>query len=153
MRKTFVIPVEGVIRKVTDGQPIVQMVELISSFAGENTFIYLTDEAANDTADWLNLHGLGHTLVLGRDADRLMQLRRIQHEWGYNVDFVIEPDPEVVAKLVEHGYPVLAFFHPYYSKREWRPDYKFEVTPWDDIKEGIVKQQAMRANDSRTRSE
>jgi len=153
MKRTFVITFSGVVRKIFDEQPIVQMVDMLRTLGGDTTFIYLADDPADKIEEWLDLHGLPHVLVLGKDKNCVQQMHRITHEWGYHVDFVIEPDPARVVSLVNAGFPVLGYFHPYYAKNSWRPDHQFSITPWDEIKDSIAKQQSMRANDHRSDEE
>lgn len=152
MRQTFVVTVEGVLRKLTDGQPIVVALGLLESLGQGNSFIYLTEEAAKETEEWLDDRGLSHDLVLGRHEDRVLQLQKIRHEWGYPIDAVIEPDPAVAAKLVEAGYTVLGFFHPHYARSSWRPGSKFEVTPWDDVKASVIDDLRQAREDARKQS-
>jgi len=103
MKRTFVITFSGVVRKIFDEQPIVQMVDMLRTLGGDTTFIYLADDPADKIEEWLDLHGLPHVLVLGKDKNCVQQMHRITHEWGYHVDFVIEPDPARVVSLVNAG--------------------------------------------------
>jgi hypothetical protein len=147
VKQTFVVTVEGVLRKITDGKPINVMLQMLMLLREGNTFIYLTEENATEVEEWLAIQGLPHDLVLGKNEDRVLQLRRIRHEWGYPIDVVIEPDPVIIAALINEGYTVLGCFHPAYARRQWRPDYKFEITPWEEVKAVVDRDIAQQRTD------
>lgn len=147
---TIIVTVEGVLRKLTDGSRINEGVELVHRLSGEdignNTILYLTSGPAAETEAWLDEHDLARDMVFGAREDRVMQLRRIRHEWGYPISMVIEPDPDTAADLMAAGHTVLLFMHPAYSRPEWRPDHKFTVTSWDEIR-SLAKENKSRAID------
>jgi hypothetical protein len=145
--RSIVVSAEGVLRKFTDGSPIREGIELVSNFTGDrDSMIFLTGKSVEGEEDWLNLNGITrHDLILGKEGLRVQQLRRIQHEYGYTVDLVIEPDPSVCAELVANGYTTLGFFSPYFSNPEWRPDHSYSIRPWHDLAASIADTARQRA--------
>lgn len=149
---TTVVTVEGVLRKLTDGSRITSGIDLVASLAHDTDYsglIFLTSGHAAEAEAWLDEQGISRDLVLGAREDRIDQLRKIRHEWGYPVDFVIEPDPAIARKLMEEGYTTLLFLHPAYSKPDWRPDHQFAVRPWDDLAQQVADHARLRAQDKR----
>lgn len=156
--RTIVVTVEGVLRKLTDGQRINEGVEfllrLTNGYEATHPFnaVYLTAKPAKEVEEWLNSEDIGWDLVLGAQEDRVAQLRKIRYEWGYPVDFVIEPDPAIAANLTREGYTTLLFLHPHYAKAEWRPDHQFAARSFADIKAMHEQGLTQRMSDSRLRS-
>jgi hypothetical protein len=150
---TIVVTVEGVLRKLTDGQRLDSGVRLVQSLlvetAGSSALVAFTSKPAAETEEFLNLLGIQAALVLTAREDRVMQLRKIRQEWGYAVDYVIEPDPAIANDLAADGQTVLLFLSPAYAQPEWRPDYKAEITPWDAVKERVTADWIARAADKR----
>lgn len=154
--RVIVVTVEGVLRKLTDGSRITEGVELLHKLTADTGYsglIFLTSKPAAETEEWLDLEGISRDLVLGAREDRAVQLRRIQHEWGYPIQMVIESDPAVAAELMREGYTTLLFLHPAYSKPEWRPDHEFAVTPWDLIRAQASSFAHLRETDTRLKGD
>jgi hypothetical protein len=148
--KNVVVTVDGVLRTLTDGKRINEGLELLQALDYANfEFVFLTPKAQADTEDWLDQEGLGGGLVLGAREDRVAQLRKIRHEWGYPVDLVIEPDPAVAVELIREGHTVLLFAHPQYAKPDWRPDHKLGMTTWDEIVNLAHEDRTRRVTDVR----
>lgn len=150
---TIVVTVEGVLRKLTDGQRIDSGVRLVQSLlaetAGPSALVAFTSKPAALTEEFLDFIGTPAALVLTAREDRVMQLRKIRQEWGYAVDYVIEPDPAIANLLAADGQTVLLFMSPAYAQPEWRPDYRAEVSPWDTVKERVTADWVARAADKR----
>jgi hypothetical protein len=151
--RAIVIVVEGVLRKLTDGTPIREGIELVANFTGErDALVFLTNGrwcSASSTEDWLQLQGLRADLVLKTEAvhSRSEELHILRNNWSYHVDLVIEPDPDICADLVANGHTTLGFFHPHYSQAEWRPDFKPEVRPWAELSTQVANGAALRAQE------
>lgn len=150
---SVVITVEGVLRKNTDGQEIPLGVDWVRTLASlrDGLRIFLTERDPADTEVWLAAKGITFDLVVRKTGDRLTQMRDLLFHWGYVVDYCVEPDPAIVVQLLREGYTVLGFFHPYYAKPEWRPDYDETVRPWDDLVRQAREDSTRHANDGRIR--
>lgn len=132
---SYVVTIEGVMRKVTDGTPITEGIEFIRALTGErDSIVFLTEsEDTKDAEDFLDRQDIRHDFILGRAVERPAQLHAIRHQWGYGIDIVIEPDPAICAELVGEGFLVLGWFHPYYARAEWRPGYQPAIRAWADL--------------------
>lgn len=154
---TIVVTVEGVLRKLTDNSRITMAVDFLNRLTREGTgdinIIYLTSKPAADTEAWLDEQGLARDLVLGVREDRVDQLRKIRHEWGYPVSMVIEPDPSVAVDLMAEGYTTLLWLSPAYSNPEWRPDHEFAIKPWGEITRHASESARQRAADVRLKGD
>lgn len=80
---------------------------------------------------------------------QLAKLRRL----GCHIDFVIEPDGHVAVELITAGYKVLSFIQPLYSRSDFRPDYRSETMPWDQLVAELEQQRLLKASDPRTKAE
>jgi hypothetical protein len=132
--RTIVVVAEGVLSRDTTGDPIEDGLYMFTrSF--RDTVIVLTDRDPEVVKDWLHLNNFGFDLILPKEDDRITQLLRIKHEYGYSIDVVVEPDPAVCSLLVAAGFLTVGFFHPYFARAEWRPDYVGGVRPWNELVE------------------
>lgn len=153
---TTVVTVEGVLRKHTDGRPIVagtSLVRKLQPFAGQPEMVFLTSKDPAEVEEWLDAEHIAFDIVLGADEDRVAQMRRIRYEYGYPVDLVVEPDPDIAADLMAEGHTTMLFLHPAYSKPEWRPDHKYARKTWDELKTMTVEDKQRRMTDVRLTGE
>jgi hypothetical protein len=152
--KTIVVTIEGVLRKLTDGSRISEGVNLLVQLTNMHdsqhpyNVVFLTHGDAASVEEWLDMCDLSG-LVLGAREDRVAQLRRIRHEWGYPIELVLEPDPAIAADLMANGYTTLLWLSPGYSHPEWRPDNEYSMRTWDEIKSSRKKDIHRRTTDVR----
>jgi hypothetical protein len=154
------ITVEGVLRKIFGGSSIKAGVDLYYGLATRAKLVLLTGERSTDGGleHWLRSEGMKeHVRILWSDvvlqgespaAERLAELAHARQN-GYDIEFVIEPDPEVSKRLIIAGYNTLTFTHAEYSVPSWRPDAKIEVTPWDELAAQVDRESYLRMNDPR----
>jgi hypothetical protein len=155
---TTAIVAEGVLRRVVSGTKIQQGVDLYYGLATRTKIVLVTDELekTGELQYWLKVEGLHEhvsviwsDIVLSRMSTPLARERQLN---GYSqgvIDLVVEPDPNVSAHLVTAGYSTLTFTHAAYSLPEWRPDFEFEVVPWDSLAKQVANEAYLRATDTR----
>ena len=151
---SIIVTVEGILRRVTDGTGIPPGIYLIRQLAQHealNSFVYLTRGGnPEEVEDWLDQQGLPYDMVLASwSEDPVKRIRAMQQQWGYTVEYIIEPDPALAAEFVREGWMTIGFFHPYYAKPEWRPDYQETVQPWASLSEQVANAAKMKATDKR----
>jgi hypothetical protein len=71
----------------------------------------------------------------------------------FDIDMVIDADPEYVAQAIEKGYNGLLFVHSEYAHPEWRPDREGKVMPWTTLVNRIELDKITKANDARLKEE
>lgn len=157
------ITVEGVLRRMSGGQMIVQGIDLYYGLATRRKLVLLTEDAdpGKDLGPlkyWLQMEGMQeHSRIMYTDAvgrelrpadNRAMQVN-LARNGGYDIDLVIEPDPEVAAHLITLGYNVMLFCHAQYAVPSWRPGYKHTPVPWDILAQQVADEAYLRANDAR----
>lgn len=154
------ITVEGVLRRTTGGQPIVQGLDLYYGLATRNKIVLITDEKDTGTTElawWLHMEGMHeHQRIVysspmwdGDVSERRVCQVNAARRLGHDIQLVIEPDPAVSAGLITSGYNTLTFTHASYSVPSWRPDYKLVPTPWDKLSEQVEREAYLQANDER----
>jgi hypothetical protein len=152
--KTSLIPVDGVLRKLMAAAPIPEGIRLYQSLSKTGSVILAAGHREREQdEDWLELHGLVHHAFVdwwyaaASPVDRANALRR----QGYDIDLVVEPDPNVASGLIEAGFNTLVFVHSQYSHPSWRPDTDPGVRPWADIVRQTTEMAKMKAADTRLR--
>ena len=65
------------------------------------------------------------------------------------IDYVITTDPQLSAKLLEHGFRVMLFLDPIYIDHKFRPDSIEGRKSWQDITSELDKQADMYLDDNR----
>ncbi len=146
------IAVNSVLRKHVGGAAIPEGMRLYQALAKTGRVVLLADDADPETLDWLELNGcVQHDFVdtdtLSTHVDRANGLRRL----GYDIDLVIEPNPDAALSLIKAGFNTLLFTHAQYTQPAWRPDTDPGVRPWDDITRQVADQARMKAADARLR--
>jgi hypothetical protein len=149
------ITVDGIMRKVIGGAPISQGLKLYRGLATQFTVHLMTDERP-DTGDlqhWLELQGLQeHVAIHWSDVvmDEMSVPNRRLHQVTYShrvsfIDLVVDPDPDTVSGLLQHGWNALLVSYAAYSLPSWRPDYHAEVQPWNEMSAQIAEGARLRA--------
>lgn len=157
MASTVAICLEGVLRQHNQDGIIGQGALLYHSLKAASRIAILLDKDSRNADFWLKLNGFTeHIQVLTADdvardvaEVRLRQVMRLVSEGGM-LSCVLEPDPEVGAALLAHGYPVFVPLFPSYTKPSFRPDYDGAVTPWSALTNELDRQRELRAKDDRT---
>lgn len=150
------IVVDGVLRQDSGDGVIPSGLLLYNTLKETARLALLTDDERPQTHHWLKVNGfVDHMYVipptalgLGSRETRKRQIRRLYKE-GNNLAFVVEPDPEVAACLLQEGFPVMLAMHPKYSRPSFRPDYDEFTTPWSVLTEEVDRQRDLRAKDRR----
>lgn len=151
---TAVLVLDGVLRRDRSTNTILREgLRLYHGLAASGHLVLLCG-GDEDRADWfLRTNGLTqHSMLLSEDVAasptpegrRMHQIRRIRAT-GANVEFVVEPNPEIGAALLREGIPVLVYSHPSYTLPSFRPDYRDEATPWKTLTQEVEYQLEMRA--------
>jgi hypothetical protein len=151
MASTFVITLDGVLRNSTQVVNL-QGIRLYRALASTGRLAILggLDEARDKhflAANALTQHAYlvpesldAAPTISGRRMAQITFLRRMQ----CHIDCVVEPDPDVAAELFRNGISVLSYLHPQYTQPSFRPDYKNEATPWNNLVQEVDYQLAMR---------
>lgn len=154
------ITTEGVLRKIFGGAPTEQGKILYFGLATRAKLVLLTGERASDGGleHWLRAEGMKeHVRIIWADVvtetmlpggERLHQLAQARKQ-GYDIQMVIEPDPEVSRRLLIAGYNVLTFTHAQYSVPSWRPDASTRLQSWDELAAEAERESYLRVNDPR----
>jgi hypothetical protein len=157
------ITVEGVLRKAVGGAPVEQGKILYYGLCTRAKLVLLTAEREPGTLEhWLRGEGMKeHVRIVWADVlteemsaggERLHQLAKARQA-GYDISFVIEPDPAVSKRLIIAGYNVLTFTHAQYSVPSWRPDAPTKLQSWDELSETADHEAYLRLNDPRKEEE
>lgn len=162
MTSTTVIVVEGVLRQNIGDGVIRQGQRLYHGLKETSKIAVVSNSLQHQQVErWLLLNGFtDHPYFYGADVTDPWEvggtrLRQIQHlrEGGNFVELVVEPDPDIAARLMSEGLSVAAFLHPKYTRPEFRPDWSGEVKPWDTLVAEVERQEAMRVLDKRAHDE
>lgn len=151
-----VMVVEGVLRNSgTDAQFETGWALYQSLVPNSRLFLMSHEWTAPEMDVWLQRrHLTGHLDYLHcpipGPAGRIDALARIK---SWRVNLVIEPDPACAALELAEGWNTLLHTHAAYTRPEWRPDYQGTPRPWDQMVEGIEKNQLLHAADTRLREE
>lgn len=149
---TYVLTLHGVLQQ-PNGAPNPQGLSLYRALASVGRLVVLggldraKDEwflATHDLRDHVNFVPESiekHPTELGRRRAQIGTLRA----QGSHIELVVEPDPEIVAALHEDGLPTLLYLHPRFTQPAFRPDYKSEATPWNQLVQTVNYQEALKA--------
>ena len=153
MRGQNLIVSEYVVRKATSGSVDPTGSQLIRRLSEDaNAVIWISEHPASDTEKLLDDIGQRYEMVFTRDDNNpVNQLRKINFEYGYSIDMIVETDPNLVQQFLSEGWLVLAYFSPYYSKLDWRPGYQSEITAWDKLKAQVQLQARQHIEDVRVK--
>lgn len=149
---TAVITVEGVLRTMVGNRIIPEGARLYKALKSVGQVVLITASEASLLERWLELEGLPK-------ADNIMDelsglddygdvLRTLRGVWHYNVDMVVDSDPDYVALALDRGYNTVLFTHAQYAHPDWRPDSAKKVS-WADFVGRIESDLTIRANDKR----
>lgn len=152
------ICVEGALQKSSSNAPLPIAVAIYHSLK-TNFNILLYSEQSREAVDyWLSIESLTiHAAVEYNEGSRqwlsdperkLVQLNSLRQR-GYNIEIVIEPDPQSAAVMVVNGFNVLNFIHAQYALPQFRPDFPGHYKPWDELYDVAVQQAELRALDLR----
>lgn len=149
---TAVITVEGVLRTLVGNRIIPEGARLYRALKSVGQVVLITASEDNLLERWLELEGLPK-------ADRIMDelsglddyglvLRTLRGVWHYDIDMVVDSDPDYVALAFDRGYNTLLFTHAQYAHPDWRPDADNRVS-WSDFVGRIESDITIKANDKR----
>ena len=152
MPGTFVIVLDGVLRKVGTDAPNLQGTALYHSLASTSRVaVFCGPDRAK--AEWfLRTNGMSkHAHLVPEDeaispvnsGRRMGQITYLRSQ-STNVEFVVEPDPDIAADLLRNGVPTLVYLHPQYTEPAFRPDYDGTPTPWQSLVDEVAHQIDMR---------
>ena len=148
--KTHLINVGGVLRKPVGGAIIPDGVDLYNGLAAAGQVVLvLHGEDPEQTANWLELHGLvRHAWVSQAGAVAARELRRE----GYDLGLVVIADPDEALYHIRSGINTLLFTHAQYAMPGWRPDAGKGVRAWKDIEDETARLARMKAADERLKA-
>lgn len=155
MSATSLIAIDGVLRKLVGGAPIIEGMRLYRSFALTGRVVLMSHECNDQLADWLELHGcISHDFVHACPRDLTMANQaNVLRRQGYDIDLAVVPDPAEAHTLIQAGFNTILFTHGAYAHPSWRPDADKGVQPWGDIVELTAKMARMKAADHRLKAD
>lgn len=159
----IVIVAEGVLINPVAQTPIVLGKKLYRAFCATERVLLISGETPKDELEgWLFMEGMtGHAEVQYPDpirdhgtgwenwGHRVWQVNQLRKR-GYDIEVIIEPDPQVCAHLLREGFNTMVFTHAAYAIPSWRPDYEGAVRPWDELASEVGIQAVLRERDKRT---
>lgn len=161
MRSTVAIVIDGVLRHEVGHRPIAEGLMLYRVLAPVYNVVLLGDQDdpgyAADVEQFTRVENLtehsrtlyGDTSSIDLGPRRIRQVLKLRNR-GLAVDFVVEPDPMISARLFEYGFNVMHWMHAQYTRPQWRPDHKHEVTPWAELVALETETKKLKADDPRT---
>lgn len=118
-----------------------QRVGLLGSSDGpEKDEWFLNTEGLTQHCLYIPYRSEAHPTEHGRRIAQISKARA-----SGRVALVVDPDPTVIATLHEDGIPALLYLHPRYTTPEFRPDFKSEAKPWDEMVKVIDYQAELKA--------
>lgn len=143
MKSAVAIVVDGVLRKA-DHQPIPEGVRLYRMLVEQTNLVLLAtgydEDYRQGVFHFLHSEGLsGHSkLVLPNpiakdhvDA-RCIQAVHLRNS-GMALDYIVEPDLNCAAWLLDLGFNVMQFHHAKYIRPDWKPGTTPAITPWAEM--------------------
>lgn len=153
--------VEGILMKPVASTIIPLGAQVYHAFRSINQVLLISNETPVDQLEsWLWMEQISgyaeiyppDDIMQTRDDYRLWQVNQARKK-GYNIELVIEPNPDNCSLLLANGYSVLNFLHAQYALPAWRPDFQHKITPWNELSDQVARLAAMRAADKRTQGE
>ena len=140
---------EGVLAK--NHVPISEGMRLVRTLQQTMAVVILCDN--KERADhWLKGNKMGKidNLIAEVPGGGIDPFR--QAEWCRSqgpIEYVLTTDPQLSAKLLEHGFRVMLFLDPVYIDHKFRPDSIEGRRSWTDIQAELDKQADMYLDDNR----
>ncbi|GAA2321837.1 hypothetical protein GCM10010149_88650 [Nonomuraea roseoviolacea subsp. roseoviolacea] len=150
-----VMVVDELLRDVSTGGPVPEGRRLYQALSGLYTVVLIADTPTDDV--WLAVNGFDqHQAVVTRLAEdpddvairRIRQVERLRAQ-GAALEYLVDPDPGVVAAVIRTGVPCLLAVNPPYARPEFHPHFTEEIRPWDQLVAEIDQTKALRAADTR----
>lgn len=157
MSATAVIVVDSIMRNSEHGHVLHPGKLLFLGLASTMNVAVISDDLTYEQlTHFLSIEGLKKPpYMLGKDPTdhplpnrRVDQLRLLQR-LGCDIEYVVESDLTIAFHLVENGYRVMHYVQPFFSRRDFRPDHKLEIQPWDELATELERQREMKALDPR----
>jgi hypothetical protein len=147
-----VVTVEGVLRTMVGNRIIPEGARLYRALKSVGQVVLVTASEDKRLQQWIDLEGLPK-------ADNIMDefsglddyghiLTALRGVRGYNIDLVVDTDPDYVALAIDRGYNTLLFTHAQYAHPDWRPSAD-ESTSWSDLVGRVEADLTTKANDKR----
>lgn len=155
---TAVIQVEGVLRKTVTRAPLDMGKRLYHGLAATYNLVLVTEDTDRTQAKtWMAMEGFekhAHIVFgdadVGRDSSHWLAIvKMLKLSYGYNIEYVVQPDPVEAAQLIKRGYNSLLVTNAAYALPEWRPDAWGKIQPWSELVEEVIKDKQLRAADKR----
>jgi hypothetical protein len=139
---SVVICMEGVLQKHVTNAPIQVGIALYHGLASTFNVLLITELDKRTADHWLAIESLNqHAAVeynenvrtfMSEEQRKFHQINslRVRH---FNVDLVIDPNPDSAIHLLSNGFNVMTFTHSAYALPQWRPDYAEKTRSWDEI--------------------
>lgn len=158
---TAVVTVEGVLRTTIGNRIIPEGARLYRALKSVGQVVLITISDIEQVQRWMTLEGLpmaDNISVLADDVESCglnaysRALAHLRGVWHYDVDLVVDSDPDYVALAINRGYNTLLFTHAQYAHPDWRPSAD-KNTPWADMVEIVHRDLTAKANDKRLQDE
>jgi hypothetical protein len=150
---TAVVTVEGVLRTMVGNRIIPEGARLYKALKSVGQVVLVTGEYDTLLESWMALEGLPRADNIMDELSGLDDYGRILNAiraiWRYNVDLVIDSDPDYVALAFSRGYNTLLFTHAQFAHPDWRPDAGHAATPWNSLVGRVHDDLTAKANDKR----
>lgn len=147
------VALDGFLRS-DKGVPVPYAIKIFGPLTEMFPTAVLTDGDVKVAEQWLLLRGLTKYVhlvgneVRCRTGETLRQAQIVALRTQGPLEFLIDPDPVVVAWALSTGTPALLHVHPSYSRPEFRPEPR-TIRTWADITDELDRQAEMIAADSR----
>jgi hypothetical protein len=156
--RAVAIALDGVLRKPLDVEAQDFGASLLFASLVENFRVVVlgTEDVARDE-HFMAVNGMVRYVKIeplltsdgkGVADQKRRQIARLRRE-GFQFEFVVVPDPELALDLYADGVPVLAYLHPQFSNRSFRPDHEPGLTPWNELAEEVEFQLNAKAEMNR----
>lgn len=161
MRPTACLMVDDVLMTASGQRSIAGHSMLTALMFVYDVVLLTRDPDLEHVESWLYQNGIGgHAALLYIEVGNLVRHRdiayfanQLRHGYKYPIELFVVGDPNHAAALFDEGYLVTLFMHPAYTRPEWRPTAKQEITPWDEIAAFMSAEAALAAADERTKDE
>lgn len=148
------VTLDGFVRN-RSGNPIPDGLKILAMLCEQYRVAVLTDDLAAAGKRWVEQRNVPTepAMVIGSDLavrrDSILRLDQVDYARTLGpVEFVVDPDPMVIAECMRRGVPGLLYTSPPYSRPEFRPDAP-PPRSWDEIQRVLDEQEDLRLKDKR----
>lgn len=157
MRRTIVMPVDGILRKPVGGQVNEDGLRLYWALHSEYGVLLVVDGDKDRTLDWLEKEGItGYDDLIVYASLRVnitesfwVNILRHLRMRGYDLALCVVNDPESAMAALDRHVPVLMYSQPSYGLPEWLPGAGRPSEDWAALSGKVNAERLARMNDKR----